>query len=663
MNTKKWLLFVLLFWILPCAVHAQFTFSTNTDGSLTLTYFSGTNGFAIIPAYVNGAAVTGIGPYAFTYPNRPNVWPVATNIEIPATVTTLAPHAFSGMETYGTGFLMGAYFLGNAPIGTNAFDYFTPDPYTVETVIYHLAGTTGFDTNLFQGPIQVWYPGQLQVGLSPTNAVLEGAEWRVDGGPWQTNDGMVGNLSSGNHTVSFKTIAGWEAPSNETVNVGQDFITVVTGPSYTPLPGGPSHTFFQVLHTFAPTLHNLGGSQAPLLLVSNILYGTTQQGGEYGQGTIFTINPDGTGFTNIYTFTNGGCYSALIQSSNVLYGCTWDSVFRVNLDGSCFNYLYESPSIATAENGVVLVSNTLYSTTQNGGANGSNAGMIFAINTDGTGFRDLHDFGSISDDGGLPLGGLVANGNTLYGTTQQGFIAPGGFPYAIQTDGNGYTNFPYPGGYICTMTLAGNVLYGNSGGGLFRMNLDGSDLIGLPTGGDSQASVIVAGNTLYGTTWYANSAIYPWEPGYFGTVFAVHTDGTGCTNLYTFSGGDYVGYTGGPDGAHPAAGVILYGTTLYGTTPQGGTNGNGTVYMLSFPHPQLGMSVSGTNLVFSWPSGTVGAGYDLFSVQATTNLTSPCAWCALPMAPVLVNGMNTVTNPIPATATLYRLSQKIWATF
>src|SRR5579872_5218856 len=89
MKTRKWLLFVLLLWTVPIAVRAQFTFSTNTDGSLTLTYFSGTNGFAIIPAYVNGAPVTGIGPYAFTYPNAPNYWPVATNIEIPATITSL----------------------------------------------------------------------------------------------------------------------------------------------------------------------------------------------------------------------------------------------------------------------------------------------------------------------------------------------------------------------------------------------------------------------------------------------------------------------------------------------------------------------------------------------------------------------------------------------
>jgi len=32
-------------------------------------------------------------------------------------------------------------------------------------------------------------------------------------------------------------------------------------------------------------------------------YGTTQNGGTFNQGTVFKLNPDGTGFTNLYSFT------------------------------------------------------------------------------------------------------------------------------------------------------------------------------------------------------------------------------------------------------------------------------------------------------------------------------------------------------------------------
>src|SRR5450755_553190 len=57
-----------------------------------------------------------------------------------------------------------------------------------------------------------------------------------------------------------------------------------------------------------------------------------------------------------------------------------------------------------------------------------------------------------------------------------------------------------------------------------------------------------------------------------GTVFAVNTNGTGFTNLYSFnsSGGEF-----------PKGGLILSGTNLYGTTYEDGNSGNGTVFALS----------------------------------------------------------------------------------
>ena len=58
-----------------------------------------------------------------------------------------------------------------------------------------------------------------------------------------------------------------------------------------------------------------------------------------------------------------------------------------------------------------------------------------------------------------------------------------------------------------------------------------------------------------------------------GTVFAVNTDGTGFTTLHSF--------TGGSDGADPNAGLILSGNTLYGTASHGGSSGNGTVFAVN----------------------------------------------------------------------------------
>src|ERR1035438_9786665 len=56
------------------------------------------------------------------------------------------------------------------------------------------------------------------------------------------------------------------------------------------------------------TLYNFTGQpdgsnpMAGLILSSNTLYGTTFQGGTYDGGTVFKINTDGTGYTNMHSF-------------------------------------------------------------------------------------------------------------------------------------------------------------------------------------------------------------------------------------------------------------------------------------------------------------------------------------------------------------------------
>src|SRR5882724_277049 len=87
-----------------------------------------------------------------------------------------------------------------------------------------------------------------------------------------------------------------------------------------------------------------------LILSSNVLYGSATFGGHGGGGTVFKLNPDSSGFTNLYHLTP-------------------------NTDRS------------GSHTPLSLIGNTLYGTTQDGGS--SNKGSIFAINTDGTGFPNL----------------------------------------------------------------------------------------------------------------------------------------------------------------------------------------------------------------------------------------------------------------------------------
>jgi uncharacterized repeat protein (TIGR03803 family) len=209
-------------------------------------------------------------------------------------------------------------------------------------------------------------------------------------------------------------------------------------------------TGFATLHGFT------GGSdgvlpEAELILSGNTLYGTALGGGT-GSGTVFKVNPDGAGYATVYRFTdrtlspsgsgqNGdgaNPQAGLVLSGNTLYGTaseggTWNNgtVFKVNTDGTGFRtlHIFSEGHPATNSDGVfpvaglILSGNTLYGTASEGGA--WNSGTVFQVNTNGTGFRTLHNFSAApnyfqNSDGMVPQAGLILSGNTLYGTASEG---------------------------------------------------------------------------------------------------------------------------------------------------------------------------------------------------------------------------------------------------
>src|SRR5439155_14564433 len=134
--------------------------------------------------------------------------------------------------------------------------------------------------------------------------------------------------------------------------------------------------------------------------------------------------------------------------------------------------------------------------------------------------------------------------------------------------------------------------------------------------------------------------------------FALNTDGTGFTNLHNFT--SRLGGTNS-DGADPLGRLILSSNTLYGTASQGGSSFNGTIFSLSLGSvsaPQLRVTLSGPNLILTWPTDATG-----FTLQSTTNLVSPAVWTTVSPAPVVLDGQNAVTNLISGAQQFYRLSQ------
>lgn len=453
---------------------------------------------------------------------------------------------------------------------------------------------------------------------------------------------------------------------------------------------------------------------AGLFLSGNTLYGTASQGGDNGNGTVFKLNTDGTSFTNLHTFTatsgsagglgtnNDGVdpQAGLILLGNALYGTAANggsagagTVFTINTDGMDFtnlhNFLGTTNDGIGPQAGLILSDNILYGTTYGGGNAGS--GTVFTINTDGMGYTNLYNFttttGSLSSnaDGTHPIVGLILSGGTLYGSAWQGGSAGEGTVFRLNTDGMAFTNLhnfavlsdpPYFGTNYdgaaprSRLLLSGNNLYGttysggtNGNGTIFKVSTDGSTFLvlhtftagannssGSFTNGDGafpdNAGLILSGNALYGVAngGGANGS---------GAVFKINTNGTEFTTLYSFTSLSGSSSTNS-DGAWPYGELVLSGNTLYGVAGGGGSAGNGTVFSLSLTGsmPRLIIFRSGTNVVLTWPTNAPG-----FTLQSATNLNFPAAWTNISTVPVLVNGRNSVTNPIFDRQQFYRLSQ------
>ncbi len=356
---------------------------------------------------------------------------------------------------------------------------------------------------------------------------------------------------------------------------------------------GTAKAQYTVLHSFNDTLGSGPFGSLTPSASGGILYGMTDFGGVDNIGFIFSMDTDGTRFTDLLDFndTNGAYPSGTVTlsvSGKLLYGLTsgggvHDSgcVFSIDTDGSNFKRLFDFGSIYGAHpyGNLTLLGNKLYGTTWEGGANGM--GTVFSMDTDGTRFTVLLDFNGTN--GSKPLCSLTlsADKSTLYGFTYAGGAFGLGLIFSIDTNGMRYRdllNFNNTNGsraYYGPLTLStsGSVLYGmTSNGGIhgsgciFSIDTDGTayhDLLDFNgTNGDyPEGAVILSDSLLYGMS-------YDGAAGY-GNVFAIDTDGSGFNSLLNFN------YA---NGANPGGSLILIRGVWYGMTAGGGTNDDGVIF-------------------------------------------------------------------------------------
>jgi len=144
-----------------------------------------------------------------------------TSVTIPTSVINIVADAFAWCNN-----LAAIFFEGDAP--DTDWDTFNSDN---NLTVYYLPDTSGWSSTLAGTPTTPWDPsvGLLQATISPIVAIWAGAQWQVDNGTWQSSGTTMPNLSLGEHTVSFSTVAGWTTPPDQTVFVSSKAIATVTG--------------------------------------------------------------------------------------------------------------------------------------------------------------------------------------------------------------------------------------------------------------------------------------------------------------------------------------------------------------------------------------------------------------------------------------------------
>jgi len=237
-----------------------------------------------------------------------------------------------------------------------------------------------------------------------------------------------------------------------------------------------------VLHEFgfvdAKGRYDGGIPLGNLIDVNGLLYGTTSDGGSQDFGTVFTITPGGTenvlyNFGDLQPGTDGVIpYAGLINVNGVLYGTT--EAGGTYLDGTVFaittagveRVLHNfgngtdgvNPVAALAElNGI------LYGTTESGGKYGK--GTVFTITTAGT-EHVIHNFGNGADGIG-PEAALIDVNGVLYGTTSKGGEYGEGTIFSITASGSEHVlrDFRENRNPASPLIDINGVLYGTAPGG------------------------------------------------------------------------------------------------------------------------------------------------------------------------------------------------------
>jgi len=323
------------------------------------------------------------------------------------------------------------------------------------TSLHSFAGypTEGsYPTGLVQGANGYLY-GTTESGGSPPSSDVAGSVFKIS--------------TTGTETIFDFCCASWAALALAT---NGDFYGSTNSSGSVVYKVSPSG----VITTLCPSANCASSGYAPdaaMVQASNgDLYGTTEAGGAYGQGTIFKVTLGGA-LTTLYSFcehqnAEGYCldggsspYTALVQGTDGdLYGTTQDNgaygsgtIFKITMAGE-FRTLHAfcevTPSCPDGGNPKAALvqgaDGNFYGVTSSGG---NGAGTFFTMTPSGA-LTTLYTFclaGGDCTDGNHPLALMLATDGNFYGLTGNGGASDYGTIFQVTPSGSLTTEHSFVG--------------------------------------------------------------------------------------------------------------------------------------------------------------------------------------------------------------------------
>jgi uncharacterized repeat protein (TIGR03803 family) len=303
-----------------------------------------------------------------------------------------------------------------------------------------------------------------------------------------------------------------------------------------------------VLKSFGYPVQSGSEPRGTILVADGMLYGTTLVGGAYNRGTVFSMRLNGSDFHVLHSFNVNDGYNPesglVLGIDGALYGTAAGGgarnsgvVFKLNTDGTGFKVLHNLDFATSGREpraGLIEARDgKLYGVAMAGGSSGG--GTIFALNTNGTVFKVVHSFNAVSSDGATPAGELIEDdAGALYGVAAGGGHAQSGLIFRVNLQDSRFTV-------------------------LHRFGATGND------GRNPTGRLLCHGKVLYGITATGG-------PLGCGTVFMLNVDGSGYQTLHRFNN----------ENRSPIGPLVRRKDgTLYGVTSVGGTYNGGSIFQLT----------------------------------------------------------------------------------